>query len=298
MKRRAVLFLALLSIIAPSHLSAAEDSRLYADHPVTIDGLEFDSWAQYIVSDYFQRMGKRCGTPNRAESIRIAEERGYLVDNDSVRKGLERLKAVAPTDVLEITVVVHIITAEDGTTGDLTDLVVQSQIDILNEDFLAQAGTNGAGGVNSNIRFVLADQDPGGLTSTGITRTANDDWFADNNEQAFKTGLLWDTNNYLNIYTNNTDSLGYAYSPQAAQARGGMASSSITCPLVETRHPHRMIRAGPPPMRLATTSGSTTCSIRRDLARPGRRIATRMTATSYVTPFPRSTQTVVAPPVR
>jgi hypothetical protein len=106
-----------------------------------------------------------------------------------------------------IPVVVHII---EDTLGDgaISDALVQTQIDVLNEDFLALTGTPGEPGVDIQIEFYLATEDPGGSPTTGITRTTNDTWFADSG--TYWNTLAWDTNDYLNVYTNEAGgALGY-----------------------------------------------------------------------------------------
>ena len=112
-----------------------------------------------------------------------------------------------PGETYEIQVVVHVITRTNG-FGDITDAKVQSQIDILNEDFLAIAGSNGAAGTNANIQFRLATEDPQGNPTNGITRSANNTWFNDGGN--YWNQLAWDPDRYLNIYTNEASgALGY-----------------------------------------------------------------------------------------
>ena len=124
------------------------------------------------------------------------------------------------TFVYDIPVVVHIIQRTNG-TGAITDAKVQSQIDILNEDFLALAGTNGANGTYCAIQFHLATVDPSGNTTNGITRSTNDTWF--NDSGSYWNSLAWDTNEYLNIYTNSA--AGYlGYVPDLPQ--GGIVGSN------------------------------------------------------------------------
>jgi hypothetical protein len=104
-------------------------------------------------------------------------------------------------------VVVHIIQNTSG-DGQISDQLVHSQIDVLNEDFMASPGTNGANGNVGGIRFKLATRDPDGQPTTGIRRYTNDDWFADTDTGY--TANAWDTNRYLNIYTNEAGGyLGY-----------------------------------------------------------------------------------------
>lgn len=127
-----------------------------------------------------------------------------------------------PSVVLyRIPVVVHIIMHSNG-DGVISDALVQTQIDILNEDFLALAGTNGAGGTDIQIEFYLATQDPGGSATSGITRTTNDTFFADSG--SYWNTLAWDTNAYMNVYTNSASgALGYV--PDLPQ--GGIAGNNV-----------------------------------------------------------------------
>ncbi|MCB1056117.1 MAG: hypothetical protein KDD11_11505, partial [Acidobacteria bacterium] len=106
-----------------------------------------------------------------------------------------------PTLRYTVTVVVHVIQDDSCTSGALTDEQVTSQIAILNEDFQALPGTNGASGIDSGIRFVLATYDPAGLPTTGITRTCNTAWY--NDTGTYYDTLAWDPSRYLNIYTSS-----------------------------------------------------------------------------------------------
>lgn len=128
--------------------------------------------------------------------------------------------AYNPTTTLTIPVVVHVIQNSSG-TGFISAALVQSQIDILNEDFLAMAGTLGAPGTNSEIQFELASTDPAGNPTSGITYTTNTSWY--NDSGSYWNSLSWDTNNYLNIYTNSAGGfLGYV--PDIPQ--GGIVGSA------------------------------------------------------------------------
>jgi hypothetical protein len=106
-----------------------------------------------------------------------------------------------------IPVVVHVLQRTNG-QGYLSPAKVQTQIDILNEDFLAMQGTNGAPGTNAKIQFELAQVDPSGAPTNGITYSLNNTWYNDGGN--YWNTLAWDTKNYLNIYTNNASgNLGY-----------------------------------------------------------------------------------------
>jgi len=178
-------------------------------------GVTYPSRSDFIQSEAFRELGMRCGTPDPSFYPEVPLD----APADCTLGTTNPDPAYAPGSIYEIPVVVHIITADDGVTGNITDQMVQSQIDVLNEDYLAIPGTAGGNGTYTGLQFVLASEDPGGNPTTGITRTANSNWFNDNDEQGFKTALMWDPHRYLNFYTNNTQFLGYAWFPQ--QGVGG-----------------------------------------------------------------------------
>ena len=216
---RALLLLAVYTT-GPGYIYAqpamADPGRV--DGPVSIDGLSFPSWSDYFSSDYFRTMGRRCGT--REPLQLVPRDPG-----DCPASLTNPLEDYAPTATLtyEIPVVVHIIEHTDG-TGAISDALVHSQIDILNEDLQALVGTPGAPGTNINVFFKLATEDPNGAPTTGITRSVNTIWY--NDAGNYWDSLGWDTNRYLNIYTNSAGgSLGYVpFLP--ADAGGGLVGSS------------------------------------------------------------------------
>ncbi|MCB1033619.1 MAG: zinc metalloprotease [Acidobacteria bacterium] len=132
-----------------------------------------------------------------------------------------------PGDLLTITVVVHIIMDTPCVQGEVSDARVISQVEIMNEDFLALAGTNGAGGTDSQIRFVLATVDPAGNPTTGITRDCNTAWYNDTNN--YYDSLAWDPAHYLNLYTNSAaGARGYVpFLPAAGNAMVGTRSDRV-----------------------------------------------------------------------
>lgn len=173
-------------------------------------GVTYASRAAFVQSEAFEAYGMRCGTP---DSIWFPEAQ-LESPADCSLSSTNPDPAYGPGPIYEIPVVVHIITADNGVTGDITDQMVQSQIDVLNEDYMAVVGTPGEDGTYTGIRFTLATVDPNGDPTTGITRTANTNWFNDNDEYGFKSALMWDPHRYLNFYTNNTQYLGYSWFPQ------------------------------------------------------------------------------------
>ena len=104
-----------------------------------------------------------------------------------------------PSFDYDIPVVVHVIQRTNG-VGFVSAQTVQDQIDVLNEDFQALPGSPGAPGTNARIRFHLATTDPNGQPTSGITYSTNNSWYQDSGN--YWDPLAWDTNRYLNIYTN------------------------------------------------------------------------------------------------
>lgn len=117
-----------------------------------------------------------------------------------------------------IPVVVHVI--HDGGTNNISDAQIQTQIDVINEDFRKKFGTNGFGaGVDTDIEFCLAKKDPNGKCTNGIVRINS----PLSNHQTYQRSLLknlsyWDNTRYLNMYVvkninNGGGILGYSSFP-------------------------------------------------------------------------------------
>ena len=167
---------------------------------ITVEGQSFDTWQEYTSSHLFELLDKRCGGP---KVVPLRPE----APSDCGASTTSILPQYDPTSLIEIPVVVHVIAHTNG-SGQISDAMIESQIDVLNEDFRAIAGTNGGNGTDGMIRFYLAQVDPAGNPTTGITRTVNDTWFNDSGN--YWTPLHWDTTEYLNIYTNSASgNLGY-----------------------------------------------------------------------------------------
>ena len=146
--------------------------------------------------------------------------------------------------VYQIPVVFHVVYNTDA--QNLSDEVIQSQLDALNEDFrrLNDNAENTreeflpfAG--DPHIEFYLATEDPGGNPTTGITHTYTSrsgfpyidfaDLFTGNisldEVKSSSTGGVdaWDTSRYLNIWVCNIEAsflgqvLGFAYPPVDVQ---------------------------------------------------------------------------------
>jgi hypothetical protein len=151
---------------------------------------------------------------------------------------LSRLNA----DPILIPVVVHIIHNgnAEGQGVNIPVSQIEEQIRILNEDF-QRANTDAANTPSQflpvagsiSIEFVLARQDPSGLPTDGITRTAGSKTAYDPNTDASLIGQIiqWNPNEYMNMYVTTLVSpfIGYASFPISdLPGLAGAPSSSIT----------------------------------------------------------------------
>jgi len=141
--------------------------------------------------------------------------------------------------IYTIPVVVHIVhNNTNNVIGganniNISDAQIMSQIQILNEDYRKKLGTNGYNtnpvGTDMEINFKLADRDPNGNATTGITRT----YFRQSGfnfvEEKTKiaTIIQWDNTKYLNIWVTrgNNGIIGYASFPYDSKLEGLGANS-------------------------------------------------------------------------
>ena len=161
---------------------------------------------------------------------RLLEDPEYQRRRARVENFAMRTKAVSgPVD---IDVVVHIVSTNPAT---VTNAQVQSQIDVLNEDFQARNGDIGtvpgawtAIVGDAEIHFHLAATDPVGSATTGITRTTTTQASFSTNDGVKFNGTgghdAWDTTRYLNIWVCDLSGgiLGYAQFPGGPPATDGV----------------------------------------------------------------------------
>ena len=166
--------------------------------------LWFASFNEYVQSGFFEEKGLRCGSGALPHPV----ARGTTNDCSSSNTNVASEYEPSGGALYEIPVVVHVLRRKNG-AGNVSDALINSQIDVLNEDFRAIGGTPGGGGNDARIQFTLA----------GITRTRNNTWYNDGG--SYWNTLAWDTTRYLNIYTNQAGgNLGYAYVPSGGGVVG------------------------------------------------------------------------------
>lgn len=176
------------------------------DGRVMVEGEIFNSMADFQQSDKFRFEGRRCKS-----ALKQLENGGDRISNfktaaDCTNNETRIQSEYYITDTILIPTVFHILINTNG-DGDIADSLIQSQIDIMNEDFGALSGTPGAPGYDTRIRFELA----------GITRHVDRAWYNDRKESSYKAATGWDRDAYMNIWTNTASGyLGYAYLPDGS----------------------------------------------------------------------------------
>lgn len=217
-----ILLMAIAATIAAAPVDGHHDAarlnfEVISDGEIYIDGVRYHSWAEVAESGYFHTDHTRCLTQ---PSLQQADIRGGSGADCTYNRTTIRPGYQPDNGLLRIPVVVHVIQRTNG-TGFIPESRVRSQIDVLNEDFRAIAGTLGANGTDGQIEFFLATEDPNGNPTSGITYSTNNTWYNDGG--SYWNSLAWDTNRYLNIYTNSASgALGYV--PDLPQ--GGIAGSN------------------------------------------------------------------------
>ncbi|QJW90022.1 T9SS type A sorting domain-containing protein [Spirosoma taeanense] len=198
-------------------------------------------WAQVSETDVLHR----CGTveyeqhvlqrrnPRRLQQLNELNQLLKQAETDGMKL---RLKADDET-IYRIPVVVHVIhnTASGAvggsTNSNISDEQIASQIQVLNEDYRRQPGTNGFNdnpiGADAKIEFFLAQTDPQGQPTTGITRhyypqKTSFNIFTD--DVLLSQIAYWPSDQYLNIWvtTLQDNYLGFTQFPTAADTLSGL----------------------------------------------------------------------------
>ncbi|MEO7989249.1 MAG: M43 family zinc metalloprotease [Chryseolinea sp.] len=212
-------------------------------------GLVINTNAQQTISD----LPRTCATMEQDSINKILYPQRNTLDDfeesiqQRMKEILTREKASGRTQalVLTIPVVVHVIHNGEavGSGMNLSKAQIQSQIDVLNEDFRRRAGTPGFNnnpvGADIEIEFCLSPVDANGnaLTDPGIHRYNGNktSWTREEIEGSLKSSTTWNSNLFYNIWTvkfggTSSNLLGYAQFPDQSglgglNETGGSAST-------------------------------------------------------------------------
>jgi hypothetical protein len=130
---------------------------------------------------------------------------------------IKRYKPVEKAGIIKVPIVFHILTDDPTGVSNISDCIIQNQIDILNNCFRKKTGTQGANtnpvGADTGIEFFLPCKDGNGNSTTGIIRTttANCNYTTLNNttqlsniKSASSGASNFPNNKFLNIWVVKT----------------------------------------------------------------------------------------------
>lgn len=160
----------------------------------------------------------------------LSQHPSFVASQAQMNQNIKDLPNAKSQTVIVIPTVVHVIYKNQ--TENVSSAQIQSQLDILNEDFrkLNADTTNveqGFSKADVGIEFCLAKRDPAGNKTTGITKTTTtiDDVCDLNSTQYFQLAPIWNPDHYLNIWVCDINNViaGYAFPPnQIARNRDGL----------------------------------------------------------------------------
>lgn len=184
-----------------------DDFKVGREGQIEVRGGTYRGMLDYVQSKDFRDIGGRCATDRMVKRFPMndfqAKSQGDCTSILTVIK-----EEYTPNITITVPIWFHVIQQSAGSSvpGAISNERINQQIQVMNEDFQAIAGTIGAAGINTKLQFELV----------GITNTINAEWYSDSNsdEFAYKTALNRDPGKYLNVYTNDAQgNLGYAYYP-------------------------------------------------------------------------------------
>jgi PKD repeat protein len=184
-----------------------------------------------------------CGTMEMDSiSRRRFPQRGTLLDfEDAVQQKIAELRALKKSGRVmsghvSLPIIVHVVHNGEaiGSGTNISQAQVQSQIDVLNEDFRRLANTPGGSSTNPlaadiEIEFCLSPvgEDGETLAEAGIHRYngGRSDWTTDQIENQLKPTTSWNPNIFYNIWTvkfasANASLIGYAQFPDQSGLSG------------------------------------------------------------------------------
>jgi hypothetical protein len=136
-------------------------------------------------------------------------------------------------NIITIPVVVHVLYTNG--TNNISDAQIQSQIDVINEDFRrtnSDADNTWSQAADTEIQFCMSTVDPNGNATTGITRKSvtRTDWGTTDDMKRSSQGGVdpWNSAEYLNMWivpqmtSGGRTILGYAQFPGGSAATDGV----------------------------------------------------------------------------
>lgn len=137
-------------------------------------------------------------------------------------------------EILYVPIVVHVVWNSANPVENISDAQILSQVDVIYKDFRRlneDANDTWSQAADMEIEFYLAQVDPDGNATTGITRTETTvaSWGTNDNIKSSATGGVdpWDTAHYFNFWIGNIGGgiLGYSSFPGGDPLLDGIVMS-------------------------------------------------------------------------
>lgn len=186
----------LLTVPVLTH--AQEQPRKFGKYPLTPNS---DGFIRCATDEYELTLQEKHS--KRATEAQFEEWMSQKLAERKQRKGMQK----NGTTIITIPVVVHVVYYGSDLPGNNENISleqVQSQIQVLNQDFRKMAGTPGDGfGVDTMIQFTLAQVDPNGDPTDGVDRyQTNVNKYTTNEAlENLKMFTIWDPSQYFNMWT-------------------------------------------------------------------------------------------------
>ncbi len=206
---------------------------------------------------------RTCGTMENLERLLLADPslqdrmdkieyytQQYILEQ-SLQKPNESGQEKALPPIYTIPVVYHIV--YNNAAENLSDAEIQSQMDVLNEDFRrlnADADNAWPQAADSEIEFCLATIDPNGNPTNGIVRVATSQTsFSTNDAMKFDSqggSSAWPAADYMNIWSCDLSGglLGYAQFPGGPASTDGIVNDYLYTGRIGAQSPFELGRTG------------------------------------------------------
>ena len=187
----------------------------------------------FLVSTFQSIAQRNCGAVDHMHAIEQADPHISLVRQQIEAHTQNYInntdEGSRVTGVITIPVVVHVV--YNNSTENISDAQVQSQIDVLNDDFRrlnSDADGTWSQAADTEIEFCMATVDPNGAATNGITRTSTSTTaFGTNDQMKYNSSGgkdAWPADSYLNMWSCDISGgiLGYAQFPGGPDATDGV----------------------------------------------------------------------------
>lgn len=200
-----------------------------------VSSMGFIAWGVTLVESEAQTSSIRCYTHEHHQARMQQGQHGeseQIFEQWMSNRIADNTSGFRPEVDYNIPVVFHVIYQNASDAWNISAAQIQSQVDILNEDFKRlNADTMNAPAnfravaAGSNINFCLAQRDPQGNPSTGIVRwqySQSATWSTSSIDATIKPATIWDPTRYFNIWVVNISGgvLGYAQFPVSSGLAG------------------------------------------------------------------------------